>query len=192
MPPRAKFSKEIITEAAFDIVKKNGMEALTARSLSGKLKCSVCPIFTVFKDMEEVQKEVVSASKKLYSEYVKQGLSMTPAFKGAGTSYIKFAKDEPKLFQILFMSEQRYGEENSGFPQIDDNYDIILASVRDGYSLSSADAEKIYTHLSIYSHGIATLIARKVCNFTESEVSNMLTEVFIALLKEVRRNEKHD
>ena len=29
--------------------------------------------------------------------------ALTPAFKGVGQSYIQFAINEPKLFQLLFM-----------------------------------------------------------------------------------------
>ena len=55
MPPRAKFSREEITDAAFAIVRAEGMQALTARSLGDALGSSARPIFTVFQNMEEVQ-----------------------------------------------------------------------------------------------------------------------------------------
>ena len=45
-------------------------------------------------------------------------------------------------------------------------------------------AEKLYRHLWIYSHGIATLCTTKMCRFTGEEISQMITEVFTSLLKE--------
>ena len=40
MPPKPKFSKEEIIDAALDIVSQNGVAALTARELGEKLGCS--------------------------------------------------------------------------------------------------------------------------------------------------------
>jgi len=67
MPPKAKFSREQIVKGAFDIVRKNGMSALTARRLGEALGSSARPIFTVFESMDEVIAEVVKSAKKLYA-----------------------------------------------------------------------------------------------------------------------------
>lgn len=46
-------------------------------------------------------------------------------------------------------------------------------------------AIKLYLHLWIYSHGIASLLATNVCKFTSQEISDMLTEVFIGIFKKI-------
>jgi len=74
MPQKAKFTKEKITETAFNIVRADGFEALTSRELGIRLGSSARPIFTVFKNMEEVQQAVVESAKALYKEYVNKGL----------------------------------------------------------------------------------------------------------------------
>jgi AcrR family transcriptional regulator len=70
MPPKAKFKKEQITQAALDIIREKGTDNLTARALADRLGSSACPIFTVFKNMEEVQQSAVEEAKALYKEYV--------------------------------------------------------------------------------------------------------------------------
>ena len=80
MPPKAKFTKEQIVNAALDIIRENGTSELTARALGKRLGSSACPIFTVFDNMEEVLTETVKAAKILYSSYIKEGLKDTPAF----------------------------------------------------------------------------------------------------------------
>lgn len=189
MPPKAKFTKEEIIEAALEIVRNEGFPALTARALGAKLGSSARPIFTVFQSMEEVQQAVIDAAKALYKKYVQRGLSDTPAFKGVGTQYILFSVNEPKLFQLLFMKENTdVPELSSVLPIIDENYDAILSSVKDGYGLPIETAEKLYRHLWIYTHGIAALCATKMCSFTSEEISKMMTEVFIGLLKSLKQN----
>lgn len=183
MPPRAKFSKEEIINAALSIVEERGEEGLTARSLGEKLGSSARPIFSVFKSMEEVQNGVVTSAKKLYKQYVDEGLSQALAFKGVGEAYIKFAGEHPKLFRLLFMSEQKSNPTpDSVLPVIDESYEAILKSITDGYGLNREKANALYVHLWTYSHGIAVLKATKVCTFSNEEISSMLTEVFKGLL----------
>lgn len=188
MPPKAKFTKAQITQAGLEIVRNEGMENLTARALGKKLGSSACPIFTVFENMEEVQAEVKKAAKALYAEYVKRGLGDTPAFKGVGMQYILFAIKEPKLFQLLFMSEQPQKPVVANvLPIIEDSYDEILLSVKNSFELNESEAENLYRHLWIYTHGIAVLCATNMCTFTPEEMGRMLTEVRVSVLNEIKR-----
>lgn len=185
MPPKAKFTKEQITHAALELVRADGISALTARTLASKLGSSSCPIFTVFENMEEVHQSVLDSAKSRYKEYVEKGLADTPAFKGVGKQYILFAIEEPQLFQLLFMNSQTVIPNIDGaLPLLDENYEEILDSITVGYGVSKKIAEKLYRHLWIYSHGIATLCTTKMCRFTGEEISQMITEVFTSLLKE--------
>ncbi len=187
MPPRAKFTREQIVNAALDIISENGTSELTARALGKRLGSSACPIFTVFDGMEEVLTETVKAAKALYNSYVKEGLKATPAFKGVGMQYVNFAVREPKLFQLLFMTEQTQNPTMENvLPVIDDNYPVILKSVEDSYVLTQNDAERLYRHLWIYTHGIAALIATNMCTFTPEETGKMLTEVRISVLSQIK------
>lgn len=191
MPPKAKFTREEITNAALEIVRAQSFESLTARALAKRLGSSACPVFTVFENMEEVQQAVLQAIRRIYKAYVEKGLAENPAFKGVGTQYILFAVNEPKLFQILFMSEKNEETNlDNVLPLIDENYEAILASITAGYGIKGEAAEKLYRHLWIYTHGIASLCATKMCRFTESEISEMMTEVFVALLKQIKGEEK--
>ena len=192
MPPKAKFSKQQIIEAALGIVRTSGFEALTARALGERLGSSARPIFTIFEGMEQVQQAVLRAAKALYREYVERGLSQVPAFKGVGMQYILFAVQEPKLFQLLFMAEQAYLPGlGDALPQIDESYNKILSSLMEEYQLTPAAARRLYYHLWIYTHGIGTLCATKMCRYDEKEVSARMTELFVSLLKNERGN-RHD
>ncbi len=193
MPPKAKFTKAQITEAAFGILREEGMENLTARALGAKLGSSACPIFTAFANMEEVQQSAIAAAKVLYKEYVEKGLSETPAFKGVGMQYIQFAVHEPKLFRRLFMTEQTTVPDfDRVLPLIDQSYAEILASITENYGVTNTAAQRLYSHLWIYTHGIASLCATKMCRFTEEEISDFLTEVFVSLLKKCKEEQNHD
>ncbi|MCI9527950.1 MAG: TetR/AcrR family transcriptional regulator [Lachnospiraceae bacterium] len=195
MPPKAKFTKEEIIKAALEIVREDGFDALTARTLAAKLGSSARPIFTVFPSMEEVCREVVKAARALYAEYVERGLGQTkiPAFKGVGVEYIKFALAEPKLFQVLFMSQQPQKPAVGDILQvIEEHYQQIVASIQDEYGLNREEAVWMYRHLWIYTHGIAVLCVTNMCTFTREDMSKMMSEIFDAVLKKRKEGEKND
>lgn len=192
MPPKAKFTKKEIIETALEIVRERGFDALTARALGEELGSSARPIFTVFHGMEEVQQEVMKAARALYDGYVAEGLSENRAyihaFKSVGTQYILFACKEPKLFQLLFMKEKDNPPDFAGvLPLIDRNYEQILSAVRDEYKLDDLSALKLYKHMWVYTHGIASLCATGMCGFTGEEISEMVTDVFSSLLVKYRK-----
>lgn len=187
MPPKSKFTREEIIAAALEIARAEGIEAVTARALGDRLGSSARPIFTLFQSMEEVEQEVINAAKELYNQYVARGLLEIPAFKGVGTQYIRFAMEEPKLFQLLFMCEQKVVPVlEEVLILIDENYEKILESIREGYHLEGDEAKRLYRHLWIYTHGIATLCATRMCRFDEAEISEMMTEVCVSLLKKMK------
>ncbi|MCM1439463.1 MAG: TetR/AcrR family transcriptional regulator [Roseburia sp.] len=186
MPPKAKFSKEEIVAAATEIVRTAGLLALTARALGAALNCSVAPVFSCFANMEEVQAEVVKQVKKIYTEYIYAGFTAQIPFKGVGEQYIKFAAEQPEFFKLLFMSGYGVKKADGLLPIIDDNYDVILNSVKVSFGVDGACAEKIYKHLFIYSHGVASLCATGVYTFTAEEVGEMLAEACIGIIKHLK------
>ncbi|MCM1388486.1 MAG: TetR/AcrR family transcriptional regulator [Bacillus sp. (in: Bacteria)] len=189
MPPKAKFTREEIVAAALKITREKGIEAVTAREIGKTLNSSARPIFTVFQNMEEVLQALIEEAKAVYKSYIEEGLQEEIAFKGVGMAYIKFAIKQDKLFQLLFMKEREQGRtEDIGhvLPVIDDNFETIIQSVITSYALGREDALRLYQNIWIYTHGIATLCATKVCRFTPEEISERETEVFTGLLKKLK------
>lgn len=191
MPPKQKFTKEEMVTAALEITRQYGLTALTARRLGAELGSSSRPIFTVFQNMDEVQNETILAAKALYNQYVAKGLAEPNSFKGVGMAYIQFAKDEPKLFYLLFMTENGVVPELMDvLSMIDENSSQILESVQKEYGLDDTKARKVYQYLWIFTHGIATLCATKVCQFSETGISSMLDDVCRSILQKMKAGEK--
>ena len=190
MPPKAKFTREEIINAAFEMVRRDGFEVLTARALGASLKSSARPIFTVFKSMDEVQAEVIKKAQRLYESYEDEDIRGANAFKGSGTGYIRFASDEPKLFQLLFMKEKsEVPSPEKVLEQIDDYNEKILNTVQEQYGLGREAAARVYLHLWLYSHGIAVAIATKICTFTKEQIDFMLAEVGAGIIGKIKREE---
>lgn len=191
MPPRQKYTREEIITKALEIVRENGIEGLTARSLGDALDTSSRPIFTAFENMDEVKQQVLRYARKLYDDYVEKGLKEANAFKGVGEFYIQFAINEPKLFQLLFMSEQKQMKSlQEVLMMVDENHDAIRSSISPKLGLTDAQTDRLYEHLWIYTHGIATLCATNVYIFTKEQISELLDEVFLGTMTKIKEKSK--
>lgn len=191
MPPKSKFTKEEIIQIALRLVEREGIEALTARSLGEEAGSSARPIFTLFKSMDDVKAQVIIAARQFYNRYIDSSLEGVLPFKGVGLAYISFAKDYPKLFRLLFMSEQKsVPDRNNILDALDDNSEKILNSIMNSYSLGLDTAKQLYLHLWIYTHGIAVLIVTNVCTFSQEEISEMLTYEFVSIYKKILEGTK--
>lgn len=183
MPMKPKFTKEEIIDKALDYVSKYGIEALTARELGKCLGSSACPIFTVFENMEEVVKEVKKKAFEKYNNYVGKAFDYYPAFKQIGILMVNFAKEEPKIFKLLFMTES--DEEfdiTKMITTLGDLKDECLKVIMYDYSLTYDDAYLLFEHLWIYSYGLAALSATKKCNFSNEVIMDMLGTTFFAMV----------
>lgn len=183
MPPQPKFTSEEIVEAAIGIVRESGIEALTARELGSRLGTSARPIFTAFKGMDELKAEVKKEVFRRFEASVENFKNYTPAFKKMGMMMISYAINEPMLYRLLFMQES---EKNSDFkkalaqngPLIDECLDVI----QHDYGISEQHARIMMDQLWIYSFGIGSLCAMKVCTFTEDEIATMLGRSFMGMM----------
>lgn len=183
MPPKAKFTKEQIKKAALGVVSEKGAQALTAKELGAALGTSTTPIFTVFNSMQEIQDEVMLAAMERFEEYAHKAAHIKPVFKQVGMQMILFAKEEPKLYQLIFMSS--IGEAQS----FDDIYahlgslaDECLDVLQKDYDLSKDNAKTLFEHVWIHTFGIGALCATGMCDFSHEQIAQMLTQDFTAMM----------
>lgn len=174
MAPRNKFSRDEMIEKAVQVVRKQGIGALTAKSLANELGVSTQPVFTCFHTIEEVRREVVNAAKILYDDYVKEGLCNDIPFLGFGMHYIRFAKEEPELYRLLFLSTDQ-GEGNSAFEEMNASLELVTDSMQETYHIDAKTAERYFRDMWLVVHSLATLIVTGSCPYTDQEIGRILT-----------------
>lgn len=183
MPPKPKFTKEDIIAAALELVSEKGMEALTARELGERLGSSARPIFTVFNSMEEVQEEVRFAALKRFESYAEKAMHYTPVFKQVGMQMILFAIEEPKLYQLVYMSENAGAADFESIVQrLGDVAQLCVDVIQRDYVLGEKEARLLFEHVWIYTFGIGALCATGMCRFSQDEIIQMLGQDFMAML----------
>ena len=107
MPPKAKISKEMILDTVLDITRQAGFDAVNARSIADKLQCSTRPIFTCYKNMDELKCEFLDFAFEFYNQYVANYRASvnTDSCLILPLSYVAFARDETNLFKLLFIND---------------------------------------------------------------------------------------
>ena len=178
MPPKCRFTREEIIQAALDLTAEKGIGALTARGLAQRLGSSAKPIFGLFANMEEVQQEVVKAANLRYQEYLRQVMSAGryPPYKASGMAYIRFAREQKELFKLLFMRDRTYEEKAAG-----DELEALLGLIQKNMGLSRDDAYRFHLEMWIYVHGIATMIATAYLEWDMDFISAALTDAYQGL-----------
>ena len=188
MAPKFKFTKEEVLTVTIDFIRENGIEALTARELAKKLESSTKVIFSLFSNMKNLEDEAKFVAENIFSEKVNLALKDDSPFKRLGVEYILFSKNEPKLFQWLFMKKGiEVGSFKDFLPMRDYEYRSVIESIDEEYKISIENSKKFYEHLFIYSHGIATLTVTGIYNFTQSEIIEYMKEVAKSLIVQYLR-----
>ena len=181
MPPRVKFSREEIVAAAYELVRCEGGDALSARSLASSLGVSTAPIFTAFESIGELTAAVLARANATYEAYISEGLKHPQAFKGAGLAHIRFAKEEPRLFRFMFIDHAEGVPFSHYLPGEGNTETRVRGAVESTHGFDTEKAKHIYNHLSVYVHGLAMLHAFEQPVFDDADIDKMLSEVFWAL-----------
>ena len=177
MPPVQKTGKDEIINAAFDIVRKDGFCNLNARAIAKKLGVSTQPIFSNFKNMEDLKMEIVRKASALYfSMLEEEEKSSKYPYKARGMGYIRFAKEEKNLFRLLFMDKR---SPDVKFPTDDASKEIELIS--NSLSFAEDKASRMHALLWFFVHGIASLIVTESLKLSEEDISAALTDTYLGL-----------
>ena len=182
MPTKIRISKEMILDAAFEIVRKDGMEKLSNRELANKLNCSIRPIYYQFENVEEMQKELYLKIEQYFYKFILENMvEEIPKYKQVGINYIKFAKKEKKLFQTLFMTD--VGLTPDAFVlKAGEDYKEIEKFIKISANIKEEDIKDFHTKMWIFCHGIATLVANDTIKLTDNQIQDLLSYEFQALM----------
>ena len=193
MPPKPKFTKDEIVQAALEVVSQKGVEALTAKELGDALGSSARPIFTVFRSMKEVQDEVRAAAMRRFERFAAQTLPDMPLLKQVGMQMVLFGAKEPKLYQLLFMQENRNAVSfDDVFGALGPTAETCIGLIREEHGMSEADARLLFENVWIYTFGVGALCATRVCRFSEERLGQMLSTQFQAIMLLVRRRQEEN
>lgn len=186
MPPRARFTKERIEEAAYQLAKEKGFEAIAAREVARSMGMTVTPIFTYFSGMEELKTAVRDRVRREFEDHLRGALDYFPAFKEFGARWMGYAAENPNFYKLLVSSGDPLKTVDDLLYLIRDTVDPITREIADTFAVSQKDAWDILRHMIIYANGLCSFLMQESCTMTVEELSDSSSQLCLALAARAR------
>lgn len=186
MPPKARFTKERIEEAAYQLAKEKGFEAIAAREVARSLGMTVTPIFTYFSGMEELKTAVRDRVRREFEGYLRGSLDYFPAFKEFGARWMRYAAEYPNFYKLLIASGDPLESVDDLLNLFRDTADPITREIADTFAISRKDAWDILRHMVIYANGLCGFLMQESCTMTAETLSDSASQLCLALAARAR------
>ena len=172
MPAKKQITKEMILAAALKLLKEQGYNAVNIKQLSKELGCSTQPIYLSFSGMEDLRNELLPLAVREFETYMKNK-SSDGLIDLYDLNYIRFAKEEPRLFCFLFMRANAFSEIKQALvPVIECSVQKLMST----YHICHEEADVLHDQLWMHAHGIASMMATSFCDWNMKKVSMMLAD----------------
>lgn len=158
MPPKKKFSKEQIVDAAFQIARTEGIDKITIRKVADKLGSSIAPIYVNFNDVDELLRDVVKKIFDVSQQILLEQDSGNP-FRDIGIASLRFAKEYSVLFRDLVLKQNEYMEDYD-----EDRGNDLVAHMKKDPDLEGFTDEELWNILlkmKIFQTGLSVMVANQ-------------------------------
>ena len=156
MARKETITKTYLFETAFQMLKEEGIENITARKLANRAGCSTQPIFRLYENMDELWQKLFERAVDYFEEYYNNAkrYDVIPFVK-LGITYIQFAVEEKHLFQILFLGNNRYGK--SLYEILNGSNGVVDKEFIKAQNDGCKNPEELFRKMWIFIHGSACM-----------------------------------
>ena len=133
--------------------------------------------------MGGIRQAVYSAAVRVYDDYTSAGLRETIPFLGVGTQYIRFAREEPELYRLLFLTQT---QEFSAMQAMRHLQALVRPTVIAVYHITEDEADFYFRNLWLVVHSLATLIVTGDCPYPDQEIGQILTGFSLSTCKAIK------
>lgn len=177
MPRKPKFTREEVLDSAFEVARESGVEAVTAAGVAANMGYTGSSLFTHFDSMEEIRAEVYGRAKAMVMEYFLGCMEYQPAFKEMGLRWVRFAKEEPQLYRMLFL-----GKEKNILKEFDKVLNPMKKEVQKEFGLSGEDAAELISGCITQANGISAFIINGSGDYTDEEIGRYLSNTCLGMV----------
>lgn len=158
MPPTVRFTRDAVLNAACQLMRRKGIEALNARAIAKELGGSTQPIFRLFTNMEDLHRELILYVARQFQAHAEADMAQSDSpYIQLCTTYLLYGRDEPELFKLLFMrdrvSDGQYSDQT--------NFDLVFNIIKKETPLDDETALRFFERTWLFIHGLAVCIATK-------------------------------
>ncbi len=184
--PKQKITKDMVIEAAFQLAREGGMERVLVKSIAEKLNCSVQPIYSYLRNMEELKREVGERAGAFVRTYVEKQIDSTERFQSTGQAYLRLAGEEPEIFKIFILRERE------GISSLEDLYrreadPKVAEQIGRELGISPERVLDLHLNLLIYTIGLGAVFSVTRPGIPLEEMQKRQEVAYRAFLEETKR-----
>jgi AcrR family transcriptional regulator len=189
MPPKTKFDKEAIIDAALAVAKEAGFSGITARSVAARLQSSVAPIYVNFATIDDLVEAVVQRVFAISDELLakQKGQSM---FEKMGKASLTFAREYPVLFRELSIQPNPY---MASYETIENAMLDAMAEDETMRDWTLEERRRLFLKMRVFQIGLSAMVANgHVPSWLDNqEFDQLLMEVGddVLLAHQIKRKE---
>ncbi len=189
MARKTQISKDIILEAAFQMLVREGYASINIKALAKEIGCSTQPIAWHFGSMEGLRTELLDYCVRflgrifcgIKSEHVAEQL------EDIAFGYITLAFDYPNLYKYFYMSDVDGRKMNNLTKSLRaDNYEKAVNMLQQEYGVSKEAALQHMINLQMYVHGIASCVVIQGGFSSKDEPMEMIHRANLAFLAQLK------
>ena len=184
MPPKTKFCDQDIIGAAFNVLRKEGWKAVSARTIAAELNSSTTPIYTYLKSMKNLEDILFRRTMDLVREYMSKKTTANPLIN-IGTGIVLFARKERELYRFINSEKFMALRFDSGILIPQAELDVVMKYPLFKKLTPRQIRQFVFTSW-IFIHGLADLINKSFDTYIkrltdEAEIAQYLSEAFNSL-----------
>ncbi len=192
MPPKTKFKKEEIVEAAFSIAKEKGFDEISARNVAKRLGCSVAPIYVNFENIEELTEAVVQKVLMISREILAKQKE-PDIFANIGKASLEFARKYPVLLRELTLKPNPYLQ---SYESMEKGMIEGMANSEEMKGWTLEERKDLFFKLRAFQTGLVAMVANgQVPSWMdERKIEDILMEVGKDLqrIQQIKREEQEE
>lgn len=181
MAKPVSISKDMIDEAAFNLVRTDGIGALSVRNIARDLDCSTKPVYRTYGNMEKLREAVTEKIRLFMTSQLYSYRRTNQPLLDLGIAYVLSAKREKNLFLYLCETKKHPRLTFGG---------IASERLRELYTAQLGQEEcppdkleAIATHCGLFTFGLAISCCYGIFTPTEDEIEALLLNFFNTQIK---------
>lgn len=179
MPPKIRTSKEMIVEAGYHIVDRNGIDQLNCRAIATEIGCSTQPVFSRFPNMDELKEEVFDFACYKLEQDIADRIEISVENSLVEISVIALAdlaREHKNLYRLIYLSdfrsEKTFLEEREKYK----TNKLIIEELIEKYTIDPKRVESVFERVSLLVHGICTVIATTTMEYSNEQVIKIVND----------------
>ncbi len=186
MPSRPKIPKDMILQAALELLIENGYSNVTIKTVAERLDSSTQPVSWHFGNMDGFRKALAEYAVSYANEKLKPlSRNAVSAFSEIGNAYVDIAFDMPNLFRYLYLNE--------GSNYCMGTFEMLLEAINNQnlsseiaafFNISNDKALDYLTNTILYSHGLLVAIVSGVMKTGRMQKKKSIMHVLLFYYKQ--------